>query len=219
MEVDGVYDSSDPKHIVVTYNFSKQSVYVNGDLRKREEIPGGKFANWNSSYYLVLGNEATGDRPWIGRIFYVAIYNRPLTDQEIHQNYMVGWTSKAISSERGSLASGGIMAHYLFEERKGDKISDDTNDSTLIDLHIPKTIDIYKKAYLSFDLKRFLGKPHFGDVTFNILIFLPIGFLFHAVLRTRYESSIKTFAFVLAIGTLFSFGMESLQYLSLTRNS
>jgi glycopeptide antibiotics resistance protein len=231
MEVDGVFESSDPKHIVVTYNFSKQSVYVNGDLRKRAEIPGGRFANWNSSHSLVLGNEATGDRPWIGKIFYVAIYNRPLTDHEIHQNYMVGWASEAISSGRGSLASGGIVAHYLFEERKGDKISNGINSSTLIDLHIPKTIisykkaylsfdsESYKRAYLSFDLKEFLKNPRFGDVALNILIFLPIGFLFHAGLRIRYGSSLKTFVLVLFVGTLFIFGIESLQYFSVTRNS
>ena len=114
---------------------------------------------------------------------------------------------------------------------KGDKVGDDSGNGTSIDLHIPEKIrsskggylsfdlENFKRVYLSFDLKKFLRKPRLGDVALNILIFFPLGFFFHAGLRTRYGSSIKTFALGLTAGTLLSFGIESLQYFSLTRHS
>lgn len=79
-----------------------------------------------------------------------------------------------------------------------------------------------KKSYLDFSHILFSKNSKqalFGDVILNIIIFIPIGFLLHAVLRRHCESSLKTAAFVFIIGTLFTFGIESLQYFSLTRYS
>lgn len=71
-----------------------------------------------------------------------------------------------------------------------------------------------------FDLKKILQNPTFyGYVVINILIFIPLGFLFHAGLRTGYGSSLKISGFVVTLGLLITFGMESLQYRSLTRHS
>lgn len=38
---------------------------------------------WNRSYRLMVGNEATGDRPWLGEIRALAVYGRSLTDEEV----------------------------------------------------------------------------------------------------------------------------------------
>ena len=44
------------------------------------ERPALDFRNWQADYAFLFGNEATGDRPWSGRIFEVALYDRALDD-------------------------------------------------------------------------------------------------------------------------------------------
>ncbi|MBN1675109.1 MAG: FecR domain-containing protein [Kiritimatiellae bacterium] len=51
---------------------------------------GGRFSNWDPRLPLVLGNELTGDRPWLGELHLVAVYNRALSPAEIRQNYQAG---------------------------------------------------------------------------------------------------------------------------------
>ncbi|MBW2741458.1 MAG: VanZ family protein [Deltaproteobacteria bacterium] len=221
LKVANVFGSPDLQHIVVTYDFLEQRVYINGAMQALEKIPGGRFTNWDPSYYLVLGNEATGDRPWLGKIFFLAMYSRPLAEKEIHQNYLAGWLSESISGEQMCRASEGLVSRYLFEERHGDRIGDSGETKTPLDLHIPTAIQT-QKSYLGFSYSFRLFSENsnlFGDVILNIIIFIPIGFLLHAALRRHCESSLKTAAFVFIIGTLFTFGIESLQYFSLTRHS
>lgn len=220
MVLDHVFSSADPQHIVVTYDFFVQSVYTNGKRQAREEIPGGGFTNWDPSYYLVLGNEATGDRPWLGKILYVAIYNRVLGEQEISQNHLTGCLLKSSIDPEPHRIPDGLVARYLFEEAKGDKVADSSGTHTPLDLYIPGVIQTYEKPYLDFPYRSFFQDSHLSqDPILNIVAFVPLGFLFHAALRRRYGSSLKTSAFILIIGTLFSFGIESLQYFSLTRHS
>jgi hypothetical protein len=219
-EVNDVFDNSEPLHIVITYDFSEQRIYVNETIRLQKKIPGGGFTNWDPSYHLVLGNEATGNRPWKGKIFYLAIYNRALREREIHRNYQIGYAWKGFSSRENSLVSQGLVARYLFEERNGWKIVNDIGTVGSLDLYIPSVIRTQERTYLSLEGIKTLDRPTlFRETLLNILAFIPIGFLFHAVLRIRQGSSLKTFVFVLVAGILFTLGIESLQYLSLTRYS
>jgi hypothetical protein len=39
--------------------------------------------NWNADYPLVIGNEQTGDRPWTGRLWYVAIMDRAMLGDDL----------------------------------------------------------------------------------------------------------------------------------------
>ncbi|MDZ7264270.1 MAG: VanZ family protein [candidate division KSB1 bacterium] len=41
------------------------------------------FSNWDMSYHLLLGNEATMNRPWWGSIYRVMVYHRSLKKAEI----------------------------------------------------------------------------------------------------------------------------------------
>ena len=42
-----------------------------------------RLSNWNSSYYLIFGNEHTGDRPWLGKITKLQILNQSLSYEDI----------------------------------------------------------------------------------------------------------------------------------------
>lgn len=47
-------------------------------------------ANWDDGYRLLLGNETTGDRPWVGTLHLVARYERALIEAEVTQNFNAG---------------------------------------------------------------------------------------------------------------------------------
>lgn len=65
------------------------TVYLNGEPILDTTVT-GTFDAWNVSYRLVLGNELSGDRPWLGTFRLVALYERALTPAEVQQNYLAG---------------------------------------------------------------------------------------------------------------------------------
>ncbi len=50
----------------------------------------GAASSWDSGFPLVLANEPTGDRPWLGEFHLVALYGRALSPSEVDQNYRAG---------------------------------------------------------------------------------------------------------------------------------
>lgn len=62
------------EHVLVTYDGEEVRVYRNGTLEITEAWT-GDLDNWNSSYELLMGNEASGNRPWLGSLYRVAIYD------------------------------------------------------------------------------------------------------------------------------------------------
>jgi hypothetical protein len=51
---------------------------------------GGALSTWNEAYRLSVGNELTGDRPWLGEVHLVAVYSRALAADEVKQNFKAG---------------------------------------------------------------------------------------------------------------------------------
>jgi VanZ family protein len=51
-----------------------------GDVRSRSD-----FSNWSPDYSLLVGNEATGDRPWRGRLDVLGIFAESSTTGEVRQ--------------------------------------------------------------------------------------------------------------------------------------
>lgn len=77
-------------HTVYTRNTNgSASIYINGIPQVVGSVT-GEINNWNSTYDLVLVNEATGDRPWLGRLHLVAIYCHALNVDEVAQNRAAG---------------------------------------------------------------------------------------------------------------------------------
>ena len=219
--VDNTFDDRSLQHVVITYDFSEQKVYVNGEERTRSEILKGDFSNWDPACRLVIGNEVTGRRPWKGKIYYTAIFNSPLTEREIRQNYLSGLPSQI---DPGGIDGTGVNAkvpviRYLFDHGKGDVIHNSGSELSSGNLYIPKYIQQATKPFLDFSKSYFISKSWFPDVVINILIFIPLGILIHGMLRARWGSTLKISLAALLAGTLFTLGVESIQHLSLTRNS
>lgn len=77
-------------HVVYTRDAAGDArVYVNGKRETAKKVA-GKLSAWDDAYRLALTNELTGDRPWLGELHLVAIYDRALSEQEIRQNLKAG---------------------------------------------------------------------------------------------------------------------------------
>jgi hypothetical protein len=86
------------QHVVVTYDqMNGRRIYVNGMWTEdMDTVPGGPLINWNPMYRFALGNESSGNRPWLGQFRLVAIWDRAMTDEQVAQNYLAGGTDKYV---------------------------------------------------------------------------------------------------------------------------
>lgn len=77
-------------HLVFLRKSGGRARYIiDGTVVAETDIP-GDFSTWNPRFPLLLGNETTGDYPWRGEIYLVAIYNRALSLDEVRQNFAAG---------------------------------------------------------------------------------------------------------------------------------
>jgi len=219
--VDSTFDELSLQHVVVTYDYSEQRVYINGEQRTRSEVLKGNFSNWDPACRLVIGNEVTGNRPWKGKLYFAAVFNRPLTEKEIRQNYLSGLPSQIDPGRMDgtSVKTKVPVTRYLFDHGKGDVIHDSGSELSPMNLFIPKHIQQAAKPFLEFSKSYLNSKSGFSDAIINILIFIPLGILMHGMLRTRYGLTLKISLAALLAGTLFTLGAESMQHFSVTRNS
>lgn len=80
------------QHVVMTFDpVNGRRIYVNGsDTGDSDPAAGGTLADWDDTFALVLGNEASNDRQWQGVLRLVAIHDRALTPAQIQQNFDAG---------------------------------------------------------------------------------------------------------------------------------
>ena len=89
-------------HIVHTRSADgTATTYVDGAPAVTRTVD-GTMSNWNSGYELALTNELTNDRPWLGDLHLVAIYDRALTSTEVSQNLEAGPNDTGNADERAA---------------------------------------------------------------------------------------------------------------------
>jgi hypothetical protein len=213
LRVPRVFSSQKIQHIVTTYDFVEQTVFIDGKLRLRAGIPGGKFDNWDSSHSFLLGNEATGNRPWIGRLFLAAIYDRPLSEREVRVNFLAGKDAKDSAIQERAL--NGLVSLYLFSEGAGKVVYDRSGNEPPLDLELVSVSEIFTKDFLESSTRSL----SLSDVVINVIIFVPFGFLYFAALAARRERELISVILTLALGSGFSVLMETAQHFSMTRCS
>ena len=87
------------------------SLYVNGK-KVKGQMTVGEMSNWDSSYHLALGNELSGERPWLGTLFLVAIYNRDLSAKEVALHFKSGPQAKMDPTKIAA-----VQNEHLFETK------------------------------------------------------------------------------------------------------
>ena len=77
-------------HVVYTRDvFGAIKLYMDGAL-VASGTEGGDCSVWDNYYALALANELTGDRPWLGTYYMVAIFDRAINQAEVNQNFAAG---------------------------------------------------------------------------------------------------------------------------------
>lgn len=75
-------------HIAIVVDSTQRVMYIN-DSSQAVGTP-GLLTDWSPNYRMTLVNEAAGGRNWPGTLALVALYDRALTRQEVHQNFQAG---------------------------------------------------------------------------------------------------------------------------------
>ena len=80
------------QHVAVTFDpVNGRQIYINGARNGATDPVSPALLNtWDDTFALVLGNEASSDRPWEGVIRFAAIHNRALTEEQIRTNFDAG---------------------------------------------------------------------------------------------------------------------------------
>lgn len=111
-----------PTHVVYTRDaLGTARLYINGIARDTDTID-GDLSNWDRTFRLLIANTASGDRPWLGELHLVGLYNRALSTAEVEQNFLAGADGRQLAPYSG------VVSSYRFDEGQGAAIHD--SDST-----------------------------------------------------------------------------------------
>jgi hypothetical protein len=77
-------------HIVHTYDGITERLYINGVEQPTTVMLSGIYTNWVLSHRFNVGNEGSSDRPFMGEIRMVAVYDWALDAVDIMQNFLAG---------------------------------------------------------------------------------------------------------------------------------
>lgn len=115
------------QHVVATYHPTDgRRIYVNGALVTNvDPIPGGTLIDWQDTFAMVLGNEASGDEVWEGVFRLAAIHRRALTQDQILQNFDAGVGEKffLLFDISDRIAAAPESSFILFEAQQFDTFS------------------------------------------------------------------------------------------------
>ncbi|MGI9594655.1 MAG: LamG-like jellyroll fold domain-containing protein, partial [Acidimicrobiales bacterium] len=82
--------TDEPTHLVLTRTDAGQITFYVDGVVVATATDAGTLTNWDTSFPLMLANEATGDRPWLGTYELVAVYGKALSAAEVDRNLRVG---------------------------------------------------------------------------------------------------------------------------------
>ncbi len=201
------------RFVTITSSAAGTAFYLDGALK--EFVPLRTLIAKNLSGRLVLGDSPTGDGPWSGDLFGLAIYDRSLTEAKVNQHYR-----SRVSGRFSDLANEeGMIALYPFNERAGNRLRNHARLQP--DLEIPQYYHVLEKTVLIPHWKDFrLNRSHLEDIVLNTIGFIPFGFFNCAFIcnATRYSRRRASVITVLSGGSI-SLMIELVQVYLPTRTS
>jgi len=203
--VSKVFIPASRQHLVVTYDLSRYRVYVDGHLLRDAQGPGGTFANWDRDHRLMIGNERTGSRPWIGKLEGFVLYERALSQSEVVESH-----------NSGGLISGrpGVVAYFDLSNGEGNLFHDESGVDRPTLLELPETFTHERDAAVFSPAMR-----NTADFVSNFLIFLPFGLLLFLSLSSSFGTTLRAAAATILAAVLLALFTESLQYFVTDRTS
>jgi mono/diheme cytochrome c family protein len=113
------------QHIVLTYDpVNGRRLYVNGNFTgDADPRAGGSLSDWDDTFALVLGNETSNNRQWLGVIRFVAVHSRALTLEQIQQNFAAGVGERYFLLFNVTQLTGVPQSYIMFEVSQYDSYS------------------------------------------------------------------------------------------------
>lgn len=188
VDVDDAFVLGKMQHIVATYDFVEERVYVDGKLRAAATHP-GTFETWDPSFFLLFGNEFNGGRPWNGDIAYAAIYDRPVSAQFVAARYDAGYRPIKSPAPPGVVAAFDF-AHGLNGLESGAGAVG--TPASIPPLTKPARVG-EMRPFLSFLNGRLVvAESSRLDLVLNIVLFIPFGVFVFAALERRAYTAART---------------------------
>ena len=195
--------------VTVTTGGPGTFIYCNG--RIIDTYPGTVPFSGLLGGRLVLGNSATGRYPWTGEVRGLAIFDHPLTPEEVSSDYSLWMKSPDELAKRS-----GIVAAYRFDEGSGTVIHDSAGHAQ--NLLVPTGLRPLQKIFLEVPSKGSFA--HLDDVAVNFLGFMPYGFLLAAYqVLVKRRSGVASTVLAVVVGFLTSLAIEALQVYLPSRDS
>jgi Concanavalin A-like lectin/glucanases superfamily len=113
------------QHIVLTYDpVNGRRLYVNGNFTgDADPRSGGSLSDWDDTFALVLGNETSNNRQWLGVIRFAAVHSRALTLTQIQQNFTAGVGERYFLLFNVSTLVGRPQSYIMLEGSQYDSYS------------------------------------------------------------------------------------------------
>jgi hypothetical protein len=197
--------------IIASFTQSGTYLYVNNKLKQHYPE---YFIIFNSSadfLQATFGNSISGDNPWHGEIFQVAVYK----NHTCHSVAIMPDPSAPFSTR----ANRKPAYHFDFTRPDGLRLSDDIRYQDM--LVIPEHFKILKKNYITWRWEyRTWNRVLLTDIILNFIGFMPLGLL--VVFNLRYIKWWSVFRIISAavlVSFTISFIIEMLQASLISRDS
>jgi hypothetical protein len=203
------------QHIVVTYDFAEERVYIDGRLRAASALHPGGFETWDPGFFLIFGDEVFGARPWDGTIAYAALFDRPLSGGAVAARFEAGYRQidpaarplLAFDFTQGpeGLASGAVASGTI---------------APLPRLTKPARVAIYSRPFFLYLGGRMIfaaSSP--WDIIRNVILFMTFGVFGFAFAGRRGRPAASAILLTVAAAAAVSASCETLQFFQDARTS
>jgi hypothetical protein len=206
-----VFGSLKPVFITITSGEAGTTVYMDGKLVKR--VSSFAISTRDLTGQFVVGGAPSYSSNWPGDVKGLAIYDRDLSAAEVSQGF-VDWTT---GSKPDSARSTGLVARYLFDEKRGNVAHNQVDSAT--NLLIPEHFFVLDQRFLERPWNEFRpGWAYWKDAAVNVVGFIPLGFFFYAYF-SQLRGAKHSVAVTIALGFAVSLTIEVLQAFLPTRDS
>ncbi|MEM1429729.1 MAG: LamG-like jellyroll fold domain-containing protein [Pseudomonadota bacterium] len=164
----GVIRPGVKQFLVASYAPDGVRLYVDGQMAADIPFDGGALVGWDPSFPIVFGNELTGDRPWRGRLYDVALYDAAFPPDRVFS--LTAGSTDIASDDVYRLSSRCFRPQGNGQARAGE----------FGRCTVPPILEVAHPVEILALKRRFPS-----DIAQRLLLWIPIGFLVQAIFLSR----------------------------------
>lgn len=207
ISVDTLSMHAEELFVTITTSEIGTKIYLNGQLISSKRDLKLKLSAGGARARIIIGNSPYGKNSWIGTLYGLAFYRDALTSEKAARHYATWIKKRSFSFAKRE----NPFVLFLFDETNGFRSFDHANGKN--HLHIPSKTKILQTKFLDISSSKFELKIGFlKDIAFNLLGFMPFGFILSAVLLKFNGPFVKHHIIIaVASGFLLSLMLEFIQ--------